>query len=235
MLNNSLIFKIIKSELKKQNIKYFDLCSVLNLSLPSVKRIFSIEEISLDNLILILNHLNLDLNDLQKQINSNNIKYFTLEQENIILSDNNLLLVTILVLNNLSFKEILEFYNIKETELISTLIKLENFKILKLLPHNIIKLNIDKSFSWIKNGPIDKYFKTHILQEFINENSNQFFKFGLISEDDFNYLNSQIKNLISNFLDCQNKTNNNLKLNNNYALFIDFKKWTPSFIINLKK
>ena len=64
--------------------------------------------------------------------------------------------------------DILRYYQIRETECIRHLAKLDRLKVIELLPNNRIKLRVATNFSWRENGPIQSFFQKKISQEFFN-------------------------------------------------------------------
>ena len=96
------------------------------------------------------------------------IQSLTEEQELQLVADIPLLLVANSVLNQWSFKDILNIYNFSETELIQLMAKLDRMKLIQLLPQNRVKVLVDRKFSWRKNGPIQQFFENQVMQEFFN-------------------------------------------------------------------
>ncbi|MEE9412955.1 MAG: hypothetical protein V3V22_07880, partial [Methylococcales bacterium] len=64
------------------------------------------------------------------------------------------LLVAFLVIHRCTFDDIVSNYLLTEIEIVNHLIRLDQLKIIELLPNNRIKLLISSHFSWRKNGPI---------------------------------------------------------------------------------
>lgn len=237
-MNNQIILKTLKQELKNRNILYKNIAQHLSISEASIKRIFSTNEISLDKLLKILDFIDMNFEDLQKKIDSLSIQIdiLTEEQENFILKDYKTLLVATCVLNHLSFNDIVAQYNIKEIELIQTLLYLDKIKLIKLLPNNQIKLIVHKNFKWIPNGPIQNFFNDNIQNDFLNKSSNKTFNFGYLTKEDYQYISNQINILVLDFMNKHESSKYiNISMKHNYALLVDFKQWTPQFIEQFKK
>jgi hypothetical protein len=73
-------------------------------------------------------------------------------------------------MNSYSFREIIEDYEISETECIRKLARLDKLKLIELLPNNRIKSLISPNFKWQKNGPIQKFFQRKIQSDFFQSN-----------------------------------------------------------------
>ena len=164
----------LKQELRKQRITYRDVSKALDLSETSVKRLFSEEAFSLKRLEKVCEMLQMDLSDLVHQM-ERNIELtteLTLEQEQELVSDIKLLLVALLLMNKLEFGEILQAYEIEETEGIRLLARLDRMKFIELQPGNRVKMMISPNFKWIPDGPIQRFFESKVQLEFLNSSFN---------------------------------------------------------------
>ena len=159
----------LKRELRKQRITYKQVSEALDLSETSVKRLFSQENFSVKRLEKVCELLHMNISDLvhlmERDIELTS--QFTLEQEQELVSDVRLLLVALLIMNKLKFEEIIQVYDISETEGVRLLARLDRMKMIELQPGNRIKLMIAQNFEWIPGGPIQKYFESTVQQEFL--------------------------------------------------------------------
>lgn len=212
MNQTSSIIKTLKIFLKKAGITYKDIAAHLNMSEANIKRMFASENIALQRLedICVLAQLELvDLFQLYEE-SRQRIKSLNFEQEQQLVSDSKLLLVAVSVRNYLSFDEIIKHYQISETECIQCLATLDRLKIIDLLPNNRIKLLIDSHFDWIKNGPIDQFFKQQIQQQFLNSKFNhapacRLFQFGLLGDSATQTMLKKLQALAQEFTDLHHK------------------------------
>lgn len=164
------IILMLKKTLKAKGIKYADVANHLCVSESSVKRQFTQGDISLNRLEKICDFAGLDIADLLElvQMEGTKLEQLTIQQEKKIISNPKLMLVTVLVLNNLTFEEIYAIYNFEEAELIKILLELEKLRLIELRPENKIKPLISRTFEWQKNGPIQSYFEVHIQDDFFD-------------------------------------------------------------------
>jgi len=165
----------LKLELRKQHITYKMVSVALDLSETSVKRLFSEESFSIKRLEKVCALLHLDISDLihlmEKSIELTS--QLTLEQEKELVSDIKLLLLALLLTNKLQFAEILQIYDISESEGVQLLARLDRMKLIELQPGNRVKLMISQNFTWIPNGPIQQFFEHKVQQEFLNSSFNE--------------------------------------------------------------
>jgi DNA-binding Xre family transcriptional regulator len=164
------LINTLKQELRKRRITYKQVSAALDLSETSVKRLFSEEAFSIKRLEKVCALLHLDLSDLihLMERNIDLTSQFTLEQEQELVSDIRLLLVALLLMNKLTFEEIIAVYDISETDGIRLLAQLDRMKMIELQPGNRVKLMISQSFEWLPGGPIQKFFENTVQQEFLD-------------------------------------------------------------------
>lgn len=165
----------LKKELRKQRITYKQVSEALGLSETSVKRLFAEEAFSIKRLEKVCELLHFDISDLVHLMERNieMTKQFTYEQEQELVSDIKLLLVALLLMNKLSFEEIIGIYDISETEGIRLLARLDRMKMIELQPGNRVKLMISQNFEWIPGGPIQKFFENTVQLEFLDSAFNK--------------------------------------------------------------
>ena len=172
MAQTKLIVETLKKELRKHGINYKQVAQKLGLSEASVKRLFTDHSFTLDRISQICELLNFEIADLIHQMEKNIelTQQLTLEQETELVSDIKLLLMAYFLMNKLSFEEIIDTYDISETEGIRLLAKLDRMKIIELLPGNRVRLKFAKDFRLMPGGPIERFYVKTVQQEFFNAN-----------------------------------------------------------------
>src|SRR5690606_33640438 len=105
--------------LKQHGLTYEDVAKKLDLSLGSVKRLFSQQDFSLDRLEQICTMVGLEISDLVSlmQQTQQQTESLTIEQEQELVADIKLLLTAHLLLNNWTAQDILNSYQINELEM----------------------------------------------------------------------------------------------------------------------
>jgi transcriptional regulator with XRE-family HTH domain len=160
----------LKRALKTQGLTYAALARALKLSESSVKRLFSTQNFSLQRLEQVCNLLGIEISDLVQMMNARReyLTQLTPEQEEALLADPKLLLMTYLLINGWSVDEIVANFTIDAGEAERLLIRLHRAKIIELLPFNRVKLLTARNFTWRKNGPVQRFFQQHVQREFID-------------------------------------------------------------------
>ncbi len=215
MSKSSQIILTLKSVLKAKGIKYADVAAYLHISESSIKRQFSQEDISLNRLDKICDLAEMDIADLLELMHINNmqLEQLSIQQERKIISDPKLMLVTISVLNNLTFEKIYQLYNFEKPELIKLLLQLEKINLIELKADNKIKTLISRTFQWQNNGPIQKYFENHIQDDFFDCQFTHAGELrvvinGMISTTSNQIIQKKIKQLSQSFSDFAYKDQN---------------------------
>ena len=162
------LVQTLKKQLKAHGKTYTDVANALDLSEASVKRLFSGHSFTLQRLEAIAQLIDLQISDLVQLMlqEQPELLQLTQEQEEQIVSDPLLLMITVNVINGLSYEDLIEKYAIKSTDCIQKLAQLDRLKLIELLPKNRIKLLISPNFSWLPNGPIQQFYQQQLEKEF---------------------------------------------------------------------
>ena len=123
MAQTAAVVDALKKALKAHGKTYADVARALELSQPSVKRLFSEQALSLKRLDTICAMLDMEITDLLQQIAEEGwqLRQLSEAQESEIAADIPLLLVTVAVLNHLDFEEILRRFTLSEHDVIRKL------------------------------------------------------------------------------------------------------------------
>ena len=151
--------------------------------------------------------LGIEISDLLQKMQqmSQRITQLTHEQEQLIVSDHKLCLITVCVVNHWSLSEILNYYALEKLECIRYLAILDKIKIIELLPKNKIKLLISSGFHWLPNGPIQQFFQHYILSDFIHSNfqnadEEMICQFGMLTAESNALFRKKLRHLAQEFL-----------------------------------
>jgi DNA-binding Xre family transcriptional regulator len=169
-MQTALLLQTLKQSLKAQGKTYADVAQTLDLSEASVKRMFSEQHFSLERLDRVCHMLGMEISDLVKKMDASQerIEQLSHRQESEIVQDVSLILVTVCVFNHWTMENITQYFMLNENECLLKLLKLDKIGIIQLLPQNRIKLLISPNFSWIENGPFERFFREHVGQEYFN-------------------------------------------------------------------
>lgn len=169
MAQTSLIISTLKKTLKSHGKTYADIALHLDLSEASVKRMFAQKSFSLSRLDAICQMMDMEITELLQQVSDSTARQITElsdEVEKELVSDIELLLVTISVIHHWTLEDILDMYNLTEVDCIQHLAKLDRLNIIELLPNNKIKIKVSPNFKWRKNGHIQRFFRENIESDF---------------------------------------------------------------------
>lgn len=169
------LVRTLKKRLKIQGLTYRDLAVALDLSEPSVKRMFSTQRFTLERLVEISNLLGFTLAELAQEAAVDERLVHTLSeaQEAELVSDPKLLLVAICSLNHWTVKDIVATYSLTEAECIQRLAQLDRLRLIVLLPGNRVRLNVARDFDWRVRGPIRRFFREQGLHDFMGSDFAQ--------------------------------------------------------------
>ncbi len=135
---------------------------------------------------------------------TNKVEQLTLEQEEIVVSDIKLLLVSICVLHYWRFEDIVSQYQISETECIQLLAKLDRLKVVELQPLNRFRLLVAKNFRWRDDGPVQQFFLREVQAEFFRSDfkkpgENLHFISGMLTRESHGKIEQKMRRLVNDF------------------------------------
>lgn len=168
MSQSQAMIQTLKKVLRQQGKTYRDVALALELSEASVKRLFAEKTFSLDRFEKVCGFVGMDIAELimQMEKQAELITGLSYEQEKELVADVRLMLITVLLLSHWKFEDIIATYTIDEHEAIQLLAKLDRMKIISLQPGNRVKLIVDRAFGWLRNGPIQRFFESHVQSDF---------------------------------------------------------------------
>ena len=188
MSQRTQIVAELKRLLREQGLTYAAVAKKLELSEANVKRMFSNGNFSLERVDLICELAGIELSQLMERMLTNTVpsKQLTLTQEQEVVADPRLFLITWLVLNRWQYADIVKEYAFTEREALRYLIQLDRLKIIELQPNNRVRLLVSRHFSWRAGGPVQNYIHQKLLREFFATQFQQphdefFFHGGVVS------------------------------------------------------
>jgi DNA-binding Xre family transcriptional regulator len=174
MSQSQAMIQTLKKVIRQQGKTYKDVAVALALSEASVKRLFAEKTFSLERFERVCEFVGIQISELiglmEKQ--SLLISSLTHEQEKELVADTHLLLVAVCSLNHWTYDDIITTYTIDEFEGIQLMAKLDRMKIIQLQPGNRVKRMVDRSFSWLPNGPIQRFFERSVQSDFFKSTFN---------------------------------------------------------------
>jgi transcriptional regulator with XRE-family HTH domain len=212
MAHTAALVEVLKRELKTRGVTYADLAKQLRLSEASVKRMFSRRDFTLKRLDEICRHAQIDFSELARAMvrDETLISHLTPEQEKEIVADRKLFLVAVCALNQVTFDQIVETYAISTAECVQLLARLDKLKFIELQPGNRIKLLVSRTFSWLPDGPIQRFFNDQAHNEFFRSRFNRPDEFmlvvnGMLSKASSGDIVTRLKRITREFSDLHNE------------------------------
>ncbi len=212
MAHSAALIDVMKRELKARGITYERVARHLGLSVATVKRMFSRRDFTLKRLDEICQLANTEFSDLVRSLNRDEpqISELTYEQEKEIVADKKLFLVAVCVLNHATFEQIVATYELTEAECIRLLTRLDRLKFIELQPGNRIKLLVSRTFSWLPDGPIQRFFKEQAHHEFFRSRFHGADEFmlvvnGMLSQASSAAVVARLKRIAREFSDLHNE------------------------------
>ena len=168
MTTSAGLVEVLKRELRSRGITYARVARELRLSEASVKRMFSRRNFSLKRLDQVCQLADSEFSDIARALHQEEtlISRLTHEQEQEIVSNPRLFLVAVCALNHVGFDQIVATYDISRPECIQLLARLDRLGFIRLLPNNRIRLLISLDFSWLPDGPIQRFFNQQAHNEY---------------------------------------------------------------------
>jgi len=237
------IVETLKQELRKQGITYREVARTLDLSEASVKRLFAEHSFTLERLGQVCEMLHLEISELMRQMEKNIelTRELTLEQETELVSDIKLLLMAHFLMNKLEFSEIIDIYDISETEGIRLLARLDRMKIIELQPGNRVRLMVHKHFQLIPDGPIQRFYENKLQSEFLLSHfkgGGEFRSYlsGMFSRAANAEIIRKIKRLEEDIKDLRDESDN-LPLDERFgcSLLMAIRPWEPGVFEELRR
>ena len=243
MSETLLLVKALKKALKNAGKTYLDVASGLAISEASVKRMFATNNFTMQRLGAICQLININFSDLVKIVeeSKNRISHLTEIQEKELIKDKKLMLVAICVRNHWRMDEIVQQYKISIPECIGLLTKLDQLKLIELLPGNRFKLLIHPDFRWLPDGPIEHYFRAQIQREFFDasfsgNNEVRLFLTGMLSRNSTEFLLKKLNELAKDFTTVlDDDLSIPVEKRRNAGLVIAFRPWELSAFSSLRR
>jgi transcriptional regulator with XRE-family HTH domain len=170
MAQVGLLIDELKRFLKAQGVTYAVLARRVGLSESSIKRTLAKQSLSLQRLEQICNAVGIEISDLVDMLNERReyLTELTPQQEEALLADPKLLLMTYLLINGWPLAAITENFDIDEREAERLLIRLHRARIIELLPLNRVRLLTARNFAWRRDGPVQKFVTRQVQSEFLD-------------------------------------------------------------------
>lgn len=169
------LLKELKKALREAGLTYAQVGEALELSEASVKRLFHRESFSLARLEAVCALMELTPADLFERLAASRprVTELSVEQEQELVADPRLFLLTYLLLNHWQLDEILAAYSFGQLELQKLLRRLEQLSLVRLIPGGRIRLLTARNFAWRADGPVQRYIIEQVLPQYFEAGFGQ--------------------------------------------------------------
>ncbi|WP_050462425.1 helix-turn-helix domain-containing protein [Herbaspirillum autotrophicum] len=233
----------VKRQLKLRGLTYRQVGEALDLSEPSVKRLFSTGSLTLERLAQLTKLLDMSLAELVQEVASEQapLSHLSVQQEQELVSDTALLLVAVCVLNHWPLEKILQNYQLSEAECVQKLLRLDKISLIDVLPGNRVRLNVTRNFDWLPDGPIRLFFRELALGDFVNSPfSGQFetldFAHGMLTRTATLQLQTKLRRLRQEFAELHKESLEvPFEQRHGTGLLLALREWEPQGFESLRK
>ena len=162
------LIDVLKRELKRAGVTYAALARSLGMAESSVKRMFAKGDMPLARVDEICRVLKTDFTELAREVAGMQPlrRELSLEQENAVVADRNLLLLAICVQSQWTFEQIVSTYRYTEAEVVQGLARLDKLGIIELKPMNRYRLRVAQTFRWRPHGPVMQFFREDVIGDY---------------------------------------------------------------------
>jgi hypothetical protein len=206
MAASAALIEALKHTLRARGLTYAHVARYLEMSEASVKRMFSQKNFTLKRVDRICELARVEFSELARALDAGEVQLsqLTLEQEKEIIADRKLFLVAVCALNQVTFEQIVSTYDISRAECTRLLLRLDRLKFLELQPNNRIRLLVSQAFSWLPDGPIQRFFNQQAHNEFFRSRFDRPHEFmvvvnGMLSRPSSAAIVSRLKRIAKEF------------------------------------
>ncbi len=225
----------LKKCLRAKGLTYNDVAVALNISEPSVKRIFSEQTFSLQRLEEVCRFLDMSIYDLARMTrigNADEITRLTVQQENGLAKDPLVLTYFYLLLTGRTPAKIAKEFGLDDRQQDTMLVRLSKLKLVELLPKNSGRLLTGRRIDWRHDGPIRKLYQKQVQQAFMDSDFNatdEMFRFdtGELSAASVSIMIKKFEKLSLEFDEfAELDISTPVAKKKAYGLMVSFRPWT---------
>jgi len=243
MAQTRAMITALKQVLKTRGVTYAEMARRLAMSEASIKRVFAKQTFTLERLDKMCELLGIEITDLAKMVehDAERVVQLTLNQEKQLVANPKLLLVAVSAFNHWTLDEIVDVYAISKLECIRLLAQLDRLRIIDLLPNNRIKVLIARNFSWLPDGPIQRYFRAQVQADFFasrfdGKGESLVFVNGMLSRTSNAVIQHQMQRLSAQFTELHNQ-DIDLPLSERFgtSILIALRPWASGMFKTLQR
>ncbi len=229
------LLQSLKKCLRARGLTYRDVAVALEISEPSVKRIFSEQTFSLQRLEDVCRFLDLSFYDLARMTRHDGeeeITQLTLQQERGLANDPLVLTYFYLLLTGRTPAKISKEFGLDAQQQTSMLVRLSKLKLVELLSNNNGRLLTGRRIDWRRDGPIRKLYQRQVQSAFMEskfDGGDEMFRFdtGELSAASVSVLTKKFEKLSQEFDEfAELDISTPAAKKKAYGLMLGFRPWT---------
>jgi DNA-binding Xre family transcriptional regulator len=242
-MHASALVEALKRMLRARDVTYVQVAQVLGLSEASIKRMFARQDLTLQRLEQVCRAAGIEFDELVRAANEDQgrITHLTVEQEEEIVSDPTLMLVALCAVGHWTYDEILATYALTEHELTGCLARLDRRRIIELQPGNRIRPLIARTFTWLPDGPIQRYFRDRVEREYLSSRFDRqgelmLFVSGMLSKRATDEMIARLRKVAGEFADLHNEDRTlPHRERHGTSLMLAIRPWEPQVFRTLRR
>lgn len=243
MNDTSRIVEALKGALKARGVTYGELARRLQLSEANVKRMFSLQSMTLQRLEEICAALDLDFFELAKlaRQRAELLTELSIQQERELTKDSRLLGLWYLLANGWSLRQIISDFELTEPEAIQLAVRLDKIGVIELGATNTIKLKTTRTVRFQHNGPVRALYGPVVEQSFLRShfsgvNEHYRFEFRELSQASLAVLTSKLTRIAQEFNEIADVDESiGIKGRTTVGMMVGIRPWNLDDIVSLKR
>ena len=168
MSSPAILLSVVRTEMKRAGLTYAALAQKIGVSESSVKRMFSRHDMTLSRLAEICRAAAIPFDEVLRAAAdaAPQEERLTLEQEQSLIAEPQLLLVAICCLGQWTVEQMIQTYELTEADCVRCLVQLDRLRIIELRPLNRYRLRVARAFRWLPDGPVQNFFREHVIDDY---------------------------------------------------------------------
>ncbi|MBI9076436.1 MAG: helix-turn-helix transcriptional regulator [Desulfatibacillum sp.] len=234
MSQTTQLLSTLKLYIKAKGMTYKDLAREMNLSLTSIKRLFSQESFTMKRLEAVCRILDLELFDLvmmDKKRRFQGEQKLTWEQETALAEDEHFLFFFFFLVQGFTVFDILTEYQYTEQQARDYLIRLDKLGLIELHANNQVRVLVASNIFWNHDGPLSRSNKTTFMTDLMNhpfDRPNQRLGYypGILTGDSYKIILRKVDELLAQFNElAEMDANLPLKNRRSVGLMVGLRPW----------
>jgi len=208
-LEQASLFNALRQLLKNRGLTYRDLASLMNVSEPTIKRLFQEQDCKLSRVMEICALLDIEFSELMDiSRHSQKIRGSVLpeETERCLAENPDLGAFFMLLISHFDIQQIAQSNELSDSDVYRYLRELEKLNLLEMSTGNQFKLLVERPVRWRLNGPltetlikVNRSFIEQAIRQYEPDSYPFFSSSRLLSEESIQYIEEQLQLLYEQY------------------------------------